>query len=1640
MRKSAKWIRNIILLIFLLVLLFILVLHTPFAKDLIRGKLEAYLTAKTGGQFHIASVNYRLPKWVQMNGVSVRSHGGDTILTGDKIRIDLNLFKVLKGTYEINRIELEKVYVDAVKKPGDSTFNYQFLFDAFTTKSDIKDSTPLVLSLKEIHIIQSGFNYSDPQTGTAMKAKLGKVDMFIDSLDVYKNQYAIRESHLTDVYFNMRMYKAVNPTVGGLKPALPFIKLGQSHIERTHLIYKDEINGINTDDLIKEMYVSSSHLHPSGSVTLGQVLLNDSYVSVDRPAFDNSKLRVDTVTGKLVNDSLGVFHVRDVKINNTSFVYNDISKRKRSGFDLHHMMIRRLKANGKDIDYTGKKINASLAFVSGQDKSGFTVDSLHGNFLLTDSLVTVENLVVVTPQSRMAGTAVLYPFSLLPGNRSRVQNRISLKNNVLARRDLELLIPDIMRTYRTQLAGISALYLTAEADGNANRMVVHRLVARSNRNDISIDAAGIITNASSKNNMRFDARINQLNLTRNVVAGFMDKKMRGQVQLPPAFNIRGNIKGSFYELNNDLTVSSAYGFAGIKGTLRNFMVPSRVNYNLRILARNLETGKWIKQDSLFGKANGTIALRGSGTDFKNSTIQAGLDLASFRILKHTYTGIHVDLTSKAGNYDFKGYTTDPALVTSFDGSASLNQKYPTGKGVFNIKHANPYALGLYNDSLTFSTLARVDLANLDPASLNALVRLDSTVVRKDSRVFRVDSLLAKGYTDSGKTFITLNSAPLNATLKGIYRYTELPAIFQHTAERYLKSNGPLPPVSAGYSLDLSAELKSDPLYAVFLPGLFFDKNILMRGRIDDNRTDSSRYVDISAPGITYNGNHLANFSVHAVDINDSLRFNARADTIKANSILLYTTTVQGGLHNNNLTAALSSNDKAGRERYAASIRGNGTADLYNIQLMDQLKLNYDTWQVNGNNKISFGTSGFNVSQLAISKGAQQVSANSISSALGAPIDVKVDNFALHNLTSLFNTDSLELDGKLNALVRVSDFNNPVPTLDGSVTVDSLLYQGLRMGRVDVKAATSGTESVTLSGSLTGYGNNVTLAGTYNKQNINAQINLNPVLFKTIEPFTKGSLTNSSGYVYGPINITGSVKQPEWNGSIRFDSVRTRLTKFGSTLAVSNQTLDLKYPVMGFNNFSIKDSLGHELLVNGTLTQGKGIIPEANLTVKATDFTIMNSTSAVNNQLYGIAVVDVDASVKGPVTTPDIDGRLALKGESNITYVKQPLVASAKDRENVMTFVDMDTVRTDFVAPAVERAREYRALNYNLNIDISKDAQFNIIVDPLTRDQLQVKGAGELNAGVSPGGLVSITGAYNLSQGTYEMNYQFIRRKFDLQEGSTLVFTGDPMNAQADITAIYNIEASPYDLVSNEVDNSAIDTRLYSQKVPFEVLLRITGTLTAPELNFDVRLKQNVAGINYNFANTIDTKLLQMRQDPSTMNKQVFGLLVMGRFIGDQSTDFFGNIGGSSGFNAGDLVKESVSRFLSDAVNQLASNLLRGVDIAVGLSSAQDYSTATERTDLNVALSRRFMDDRLTITVGKSFTVAGDEPVGGSSSQFMPDITTTYKLSKDGRYMLKAYQRNQYEAILDGYFIETGVAFSLVMDYNKFRELLHKNRK
>jgi hypothetical protein len=166
-------------------------------------------------------------------------------------------------------------------------------------------------------------------------------------------------------------------------------------------------------------------------------------------------------------------------------------------------------------------------------------------------------------------------------------------------------------------------------------------------------------------------------------------------------------------------------------------------------------------------------------------------------------------------------------------------------------------------------------------------------------------------------------------------------------------------------------------------------------------------------------------------------------------------------------------------------------------------------------------------------------------------------------------------------------------------------------------------------------------------------------------------------------------------------------------------------------------------------------------------------------------------------------------------------------------------------------------------------------------------------------------------------------------------------------------------------------------------------------------------------------------------------LLLNRFVGEQSSDFFkGN-----GDDFSDLARQSVSGFLSSALNEIAGNVLKGIDIDLNLNTYRDYNNGgnNQRTDLNVALSKTFLDDRLTVTIGKNFGLQGQDAATNSGS-FIPDVTIGYKLTKDGKYLLKAYRKNQFEVVLDGYVVETGLGFVVTMDFDKFNELFRRNRK
>jgi hypothetical protein len=302
------------------------------------------------------------------------------------------------------------------------------------------------------------------------------------------------------------------------------------------------------------------------------------------------------------------------------------------------------------------------------------------------------------------------------------------------------------------------------------------------------------------------------------------------------------------------------------------------------------------------------------------------------------------------------------------------------------------------------------------------------------------------------------------------------------------------------------------------------------------------------------------------------------------------------------------------------------------------------------------------------------------------------------------------------------------------------------------------------------------------------------------------------------------------------------------------------------------------------------------------------------------------------------------------------------------------------------------------------------------------------------GKMSLTGAYNLNEGSYLVSLEsIIKKKFDIDAGSTIIWNGDPLEAEISIDARYSVRAAPYDLVADQISGlSDTDKGGYKQRYPFLVILKLRGQILHPQISFTIQLEPENKGI---LGGAVNQKLSLLNEDESALNKQVFALLVLGRFI--QENPFqTESAGGTSS-----IIRSTVGKFLSTQLNQLSSKMLPGMELNFDIQSYDDYQSgqAKGRTQIEIGVKKQLFNERLSVQLGGAVDVEGEKAKQNSASNITSDVTVEYKLTEDGRFRLKGFRHNQYEGAIEGQLVETGIGIQFVHDFNQWREFFRSSK-
>ena len=158
---------------------------------------------------------------------------------------------------------------------------------------------------------------------------------------------------------------------------------------------------------------------------------------------------------------------------------------------------------------------------------------------------------------------------------------------------------------------------------------------------------------------------------------------------------------------------------------------------------------------------------------------------------------------------------------------------------------------------------------------------------------------------------------------------------------------------------------------------------------------------------------------------------------------------------------------------------------------------------------------------------------------------------------------------------------------------------------------------------------------------------------------------------------------------------------------------------------------------------------------------------------------------------------------------------------------------------------------------------------------------------------------------------------------------------------------------------------------------------------------------------------------SNINKQVFSLLVINNFSRTQN--------GVQRIDAANSALSTVSEVLSNQLSNMLSSASNNLDVGVNFRPGSDLSPAEYELALNY-----YYKNRLVFYTNVGVT----DKTAANTKGFIGDFAVEYKLIKDGRLRLKAFNQTSDNTYLSNYFSPyiQGVGLSYREEFDNLGEL------
>ncbi len=1595
-------------ILFIIVLL-LLSLRFYFVQQFVMQQVTKYLSRVSEAQVEVGRVRLTLFDNLILDHVLVKDTHQDTLFYSEKVRIafNSNLFGLLAKKLDIGDIYCTNAQLNVKRRAGELLDNLQTFLAAFERidKEEKKETSPSSFSLNIRRVNFNKLTYS----------KLDSVKGNYSTLLLPRGNIRVRELSLQDKRLVIEKADFYRP------------KFNIITFEYDSVFYQTILPPVISDSLKLEQVPNNF-----------AVQINKFNIDEGTFKFDNNRLEPIRLTPDSILN-YNHLHLKNINLTVNSFYHvNDT--------------------------YTG-----SLECLGFYDLSGFQLDQLLvSQWSISNQEIALQGMLLETPNTSIGDTLIFRfnQFSDFEQFNDRVKMRLAIKDGSKVKlSDVMTFAPMLQKDAFFRLNQNNQIDIQGVIDGTVNNLDGNDLVIQLDKNAsirASFDAKNLTNPEITTMIVKFDALESDIRTLKRILPNF---------SLPQNFNKLGKIKyrGTLSFIFGDLIIggrlNSNLGIANLDIRFNEINAGlEKAKYSGELVLKEFNLGAWTN-DSNFGKISLEAFLKeGKGLTGKTADATLVANVGNFEYRKYRYQNANFE--GRLSQQLFKGNLSisDEHVQLDFIGELDFTTSTPNFDFKLAVEKIDLQPLNLYAKPLTISGQAKIDLELRD----NELTKSEGSAMITNLQLqnefykHKIQSIGLRSKFENGETrSITINSDLLNATLEGKYElnqiangiknyaFTHFPAYARKVGIDSLVTDLRIPQIRCNVEV-----LNTGTLTQIFIPKLDTLQHITLNAAFDGNseildvmlnipklRYDSINFFNIYLSSDFERNEGSVNFGLDSIVLKNDTRFEATA---------LIGDWFGDSLSFNFNYAPIAS------FKYKFNIDGLLTpldSTMFRIAL-DTTNLNLlgTTWDLSPNNFIHFGDSTIQVGNFNFrDRNKRQISLESYEDK---GLVLMLNQFDLNLIDSLWKNAPLGFSGRYRLAATAKDIFK-LQDLSFFLDADSLFINKDHWGKLQLNAFAENLNSTISAFAKINKESNkkieeLQVTGYYNPQSYDPEKSRLNVKMKKPNYFDVGITTyryplrlleyflvgasDIKGVFDADIKLSGQPDKPDVAGKVKIDEAALTVDFLKTRYFIDNQQLVINNRRIDVVNGVIKDEMGNSAFVKGGLTHNRLKNLGLALELTAERFLAMNTTKKDNSAFYGRGIGSGKVTFLGSFEQTNIVVRARADRGTKITIP----VSATRDGSKVsfIRFVDANgAVKQEEEKKVIS---ETKGVDLALNLSLTDLAEVELIFDEQAGDILRGRGNGDLQIYLNRAGEMSMYGNYTVQSGEYLFTlFNLVNKPFVVEQGGKIQWRGDPLNATIDIAAKYkDLNTAIANLIPEYLSFVSPDTRnRASQQTSVDLTMYLKGELFKPLISFDL----NFPRLQGDLRTYADNKLRTLRLDQNELNKQVFGLIVLGQFI---PSDF--SLSGQSG---GDITINTVSELLANQLSILVtdfflqvfddSNVISNVDFDIAYSRYKNEVDFTQDNffiygeAIGVRQKTSLFDERFTLIIGGNRTSAATAT--SSRTALGGDIVVEAFLNKERTLKLRAYSIFE-PSIIGGNDTKVGTGLSYRKEFNSFREL------